>query len=215
MNEYSFSTRVAAARQVRAGLLAGLGFAAVELLAALARPTPLDTAPGLLEAAGCLLGTAGLVGGAAALLARPAGRRAASVAAGLWALVWGPRAAREAGWPSWVGAAPAAVIAAAPVGAAVGLSAVGGALLPALRTRPGPAPVGEAGPDRPDILLITVDTARADAGLTAGMTPDAGWRAFDLAVAAAPWTLPSMLSLMTGLANTAAVDVPRLSSKRT
>lgn len=52
------------------------------------------------------------------------------------------------------------------------------------------------GGDRPDLLLITVDTLRADAGL-ALPEPDR-WRVYEQAVSGAPWTLPAMISLFAG-----------------
>jgi hypothetical protein len=52
------------------------------------------------------------------------------------------------------------------------------------------------GGDRPDIILITVDTLRADAGLT--LPEHDRWRVYEQAVSGAPWTLPAMISLFSG-----------------
>jgi arylsulfatase A-like enzyme len=61
-----------------------------------------------------------------------------------------------------------------------------------------PCPVagGEGAGDRPDVLLITIDTLRSDQAVD---LPAAGWRTYSEAVSPAPWTYPSMLSLFTGL----------------
>lgn len=62
-------------------------------------------------------------------------------------------------------------------------------------TQTSPAPA-----DRPDIVLITVDTLRADAGAemaTVSLLAERG-TSFTGAQAPAPWTLPSMGTLMTG-----------------
>ena len=71
--------------------------------------------------------------------------------------------------------------------------------------RPAPAPIAPAA--RPNVLLITLDTTRADRigsyGYAAAATPNldrlaaAGVR-FEQALASAPLTLPSHASLMTG-----------------
>lgn len=51
--------------------------------------------------------------------------------------------------------------------------------------------------DTPDVLLITVDTLRADALF---QPPDAPqWLRFDQAISASPWTLPAFISLFSGL----------------
>jgi arylsulfatase A-like enzyme len=52
------------------------------------------------------------------------------------------------------------------------------------------------GGERPDILLITVDTLRSDAGLA--LPEPETWRSWDQAVSGAPWTLPAMISLFSG-----------------
>ncbi|HEX6737246.1 MAG TPA: alkaline phosphatase family protein, partial [Vicinamibacteria bacterium] len=72
--------------------------------------------------------------------------------------------------------------------------------------RPAP-PAAEPPPERPSILLVTLDTTRADAvGPDARGIEAVSWnalaargRAFRQAYAAAPETLPSHASLMTGL----------------
>jgi len=82
-------------------------------------------------------------------------------------------------------------------------------------TSPTPAPPGppeverpQARDDAPDILIISVDTLRADRLSTWGYARDtspnldtlaASAIRFDRAVAPAPWTLPSVTSLFTGL----------------
>ena len=53
-----------------------------------------------------------------------------------------------------------------------------------------PSPPGDR-----DRVLITIDTLRADRALALGTE----WRVYDQAVAPSSWTLPSMLSLMSGL----------------
>ncbi len=58
-------------------------------------------------------------------------------------------------------------------------------------------PVRQSGIHRPDVLLITVDTLRADAALS--MPSPGDWLVFDQAVSPAPWTSPSFYSLFTGL----------------
>ncbi len=63
------------------------------------------------------------------------------------------------------------------------------------------------GPAPPNILLITVDTVRHDASLLqegqwgskSPFSPTHGWTHFTRAIAPAPWTLPSMHSILTSL----------------
>ncbi len=97
---------------------------------------------------------------------------------GLLVLPWLlPRIATVAG---------ACVTLAVPVVVAAGLERGQGSL----------PPPRQAPPPGPDLLLITVDTLRADAGL---VLPDPErWRIYEQAVSAAPWTLPAMLSLFAG-----------------
>jgi arylsulfatase A-like enzyme len=67
-----------------------------------------------------------------------------------------------------------------------------------------PGDVADTAEPAPDLLLIVVDTLRADALANASDVPLLASLAtqsvvFDRAVAPAPWTVPSMMSLMTGL----------------
>lgn len=73
--------------------------------------------------------------------------------------------------------------------------------------RHGPAPGGPAPAGAPNVLLVVMDTVRADAtslqGSTLDTTPNLEALArrgarFDRAIATAPWTLPSHASLFTG-----------------
>lgn len=204
-----------------AATLAAAGFIGVEAAVAALAPRPLDPPLGLSELGLGLLGL-GLLYGIPSL-ARPP--RAVLLGALAWAAVWGPEAARGGGLsPSW---GWAAVLLLGLVGLprprlALGLSVVGALATPALRAaRPDSLPVGaseglhrnvttvtpEYSVNRPDILLITVDTVRADGGLRPGCSEGAtqgqggaieGWTHYSSAVAAAPWTLPSFHSLFTG-----------------
>lgn len=163
-------------------LAAGL----LEALAAAIAPPPGGPAPlGLWCAGWITLGALGALGGAWPRLGRWLPALGAAV---LW-----PHAARIAGLGTaapWL-ALPALALGRVPRRGAWGVLVLS-ALLPALalpRPADGPPGVG-AGPDR---VLITVDTVRAD------HVPAAppGWSA-QVGVAAAPWTLPSVLSLMLG-----------------
>lgn len=170
--------------------MAGAGFAAVELLAApAARPSVgVDAAEVL---AGVLL-LAGLHAAFAAL-GRRLGRRSVVVPVVLWAMVWGPEQARERGMAPAIGwLAPLAL---GVVGARWPAAAAAGALLGAI---PFGVPEPSAARCRtcPDIVLVTVDTVRADAGLIEAAGA-AGWST-GTAVAAAPWTPPSLHSLFLG-----------------
>ncbi|MCB9792497.1 MAG: sulfatase [Alphaproteobacteria bacterium] len=96
-----------------------------------------------------------------------------------------------------------------------GLGVLSAVLAPALilgglSLAPLPAPAPPPGPvdrDRPDLLLITVDTLRADRlgvyGHTGGLTPNldalaARGTVADDAVSASPWTVPSVAAIFTG-----------------
>jgi len=178
-------------------------------------PVPLDPVPTWTIIAGSVFGTAALLGGAAAVLCVLSRKHAGIAAIVLWSVVWGPHDARIAGWDR-VGWAPAIIMGAtAPYAPTLVLSigVASGALGPALRRRAEPA--GMVAPTRqdpsrdtrPDILLITVDTVRADAGLMnvgkwtsqSPFTPTRGWTHFTTAVAPAPWTLPSLHSILTSM----------------
>ena len=125
-----------------------------------------------------------------------------ALALGLWALVWGPDAARAGRLPDLAGFLPAILVF---LGAlrwprlACGLGVLGGLAAPALRTRgfSDYAALAQHVPAGPDVLLITVDATRADAGLLEGFD-GAGWWTFDQAISPAPWTLPAMYSLFNG-----------------
>lgn len=188
--------------------LAGLGFAVVESAGEALWGSPLDPEAGVWRTLGCALLLAALHALVAAL-PWPCSRRYRSIFAVLaWAAVWGPETARLAGQPAWLGAlAPLVLLAAARWRLALALSALGGLALPLARPAwfegPGPATQGRGGPD---LLLVTVDTVRADAGLLSGpwaaddpLSPEQGFSQATLAVAPAPWTLPSMYSLMSGM----------------
>ena len=191
---------------IRWAFLAGLGFAAGEAMVGDRWRGPLDPLPSFGWLLAGAVGLAVAFAGVGALLPRRLGWRRLVVVLVLWAAVWGPAGARAGGLPPWVGWLPA--IAAGGPGwwwprAGVGLGWVGLLWTPVLRVwerGEGGAPLRPPA-DRPDVMLITVDTVRADAGLLpqAGIDPAAGFRVYESAVAAAPWTLPSMWSVFTGL----------------
>ncbi len=145
----------------------------------------------------------GLGGALAAASGRRGVRALALLALGL---VLGPELCRAGGAPGLalglglVGGAALAALAWAP-GPVVGLAlAALGAAGPALRERAAPRWAPEQGAPTQPVLLITVDTVREDDGLLddPGFGPEAGvWR-YTEAVAAAPWTLPAVLSLLIG-----------------
>jgi hypothetical protein len=118
---------------------------------------------------------------------------AASVAAALVALAGGHASAAGApdGWPVAVGIVGVVALVAPRVGLVLAVGAA--AWAPALRVRPEPFEVGVRDLSR-DVVLVTIDTLRDDAGLDPGDGP--WWRA--VGVSAAPWTLPGMDSLMLG-----------------
>lgn len=188
---------------------AGLGYALVEAATARARGWPLDPAVAIWSALALALGLGLLHAGLAAALSRWSARAAAVLPAALWAAVWAPEAARAAGLPAALGAlAPLAFgLAAWRAPLVVLLGLLGGLAIPLARpSLEGPAgPAGE-GRGGANLLLVTVDTVRADAGLLDGpyapgdpRAPEAGLSRAALAIAPAPWTLPSMFSLMSGL----------------
>ena len=172
---------------------AGAAFAALEILFEPATRPPLGVSEGMLIGGAATL--AAMHGGIAAATARTLGRRAPLVPVVLWAMVWGPELARSAGHPAWLGVV-------APVGLLfVGLmrphAALAIALFGALPwNAPGPA-LAECGACD-DVVLVTVDTVRADSGLLrlAGIGPPE-WQV-GTAVSAAPWTPPAMHSLFLG-----------------
>ncbi len=137
-----------------------------------------------------------------------AGRRATlGLLLSAWALVWGPQAQRSLQVSPALGWVPAGVIgltswAHPPTGVVLGV--VGPALgVLARRARfQSSSPVAGVDPGpHPDVLLVTVDTVRADSELVdLGRFPaEDGWVHYEGAVAPAPWTLPAMISVMRGL----------------
>jgi arylsulfatase len=154
------------------------------------------------EGAG-LLTCFAIIGVVVGLLAPSRPALGTALALGLWALVWGPDAARAGRLPELLGLLPAAVMFAGALRwpwLACGLGALGGLAAPALRTRGCVAPKQALyhAPAGPDVLLITVDATRVDSALVDGFH-GAGWWTFDAAIAPAPWTLPSMYSVFNGV----------------
>ena len=187
----------------------------VEVSAAVLFPAPLDPVPTWTIIVASVLGTTALLATGAALLCMLSQRHAGVIAIVAWSAVWGPHDARIAGWHR-VGWAPTCVMAVMggywPAGV-MALGVAGGVAGPLFRARGEPkgqnalqrqAPTRA---NRPDILLITVDTVRADAGLMddgrwtsrSPFSPIRGWTHFRTAIAPAPWTLPSMHSLFSSL----------------
>ncbi|MCB9761910.1 MAG: sulfatase-like hydrolase/transferase [Alphaproteobacteria bacterium] len=175
--------------RIRDGVLAMAGFAVIEAAVGALWPA---AGPQVVtwEAALSVVGWSAFGGIVAAL---PQGHRLLPLA---WALILGPHLARTADAPALavvalalglVGVLRPRVGAALIVGSGLAAAAVG--------QRPETAPPIEGGAGR-DVVLITVDTLRADA---LGALPGEGWWVFDQAISAAPWTLPAMDSLMRGL----------------
>ena len=173
--------------------LPGLGFALVELLAAPAtRPAigvgPLELALGVLGLCGLHL----LAGGLSVRL----GPRAVVVPVVLWATVWGPEQARARGLPvagGWAAPVVLALVGSRAPSVAAAASLLGA--LPVALPRSADAPRARC-TTCPDIVLVTVDTARWDAGLVEAAGAS-GWEV-GAAIAPAPWTPPSMQSLFLG-----------------
>lgn len=143
------------------------------------------------------LGVVGLALGHALLawFGRRLGSRAPLVPVLAWSLIWGPELAREAAL--WVGLGAIPALALLAVGWWRPRVAVVACLLGAL-------PWAAAGPALAtcgacqDVVLVTVDTVRADAGLLAAAGADNDeWRT-GRAIAAAPWTPPAMHSIFLG-----------------
>ena len=192
------------------GALSGLGYAGVEASAALRYPFPLDPP---LDPHAAWVAAAGLALALAlisALLSLWAGRLAPVLAAAAWAAVWGPEAARTAGQPAAWGAAPVLVLLALgllhpALGLAFGVA--GGVAVALVRpTAEGPSAVTAPREGLPDLMLITVDDVRADAGLLGQapwtddpLSPELGFTHFTMAISGAPWTLPAFHSLFSGL----------------
>ncbi len=167
--------------------LAGVAFGGLELLASGWAPA-LDPPAGALGAAG-VVGTGLLCGVFALFPWRPR-----LVTALIWALIWGPEAARVSGVSVWLGVAPALVLLtlAKWPRRALWIGVLGGLLVPLARPKVRPAPAVHG----PGALLVTVDTVRADSGLLELL--DLEGCATGAAVSPAPWTLPAMASLWTG-----------------
>ena len=164
------STSWSAARN---GFFAGAAFAVLEASLTAILPVALDPQPTPLVVLASVLGTAVLIGVASWFASAINTRAAVGIALALWAAVWGPHNSRLAGWHR-VGWAPTIVIGGTALvapGLAVTLGVLGGASGGLFRTRGGPEGLQplrrEAGDRRsqPDILLVTVDAVRADAGL--------------------------------------------------
>ncbi len=199
------------ARAVGAAFLAGAGFGGVEAVAVRASEHPLDPALSAGAALGWSLGLGALFALVALALSRWSVRYSAALAVALWAAVWGPELARILGLAAaWGALGPLILLLLGswrPSAAAL-LGALCGALIPLARpglTRPAElAPLPSSTPRLPSLLLVTVDTVRADAGLLdpPALTQDEQLAPVSLpqvAISAAPWTLPAMYSLMTGL----------------
>ena len=192
-------------RSAGTGAVAGLGLVVVEGALALAWPAPGTSLAPLDLAVALSLATA--LGAAGGLLARLLWRRAPA------AVAWVPIAALLApqllrpfaldyAWDPVLSGALLLLVWLAPRLSA-GLAALIIVLAPALVAMgldrgAGGLQAVSAPPEQPgpDILLITVDTLRADAGL---QLPEPNtWRVYEQAVSGAPWTLPSMISLFAG-----------------
>jgi len=202
-------------RSVQAAVIAGLVYAGLEAFAAFTFPGPLDPKPTILAMGISVVGTGLLLGFVAFLLCRVTPRQAAAWSLVFWSAVWGPHNARMAGWHR-VGWFPTVALAcAAPFapGFTVVLGALGGITSGLVRSRGGQAGIVPLARDNarsgssPDILLVTVDTVRWDSRLLnegrwkidTPFSPMQGWTHFTQAIAPAPWTLPSLHSLMSSL----------------
>ncbi len=202
-------------RSVRNAGAAGAVFAGLEAFSALMYPGPLDPIPTAFAIAVSVAGTFALLALAAFILCRITPRYAAAWAVVLWSSVWGPHNARLAGWHrvGWFPTIALAGMAPFAPGLTVALGALGGATAGFAKSHGGRAGLVPVSRDNiragasPDILLITVDTVRAGAGLLnegrwkvdTPFSPMQGWTHFSQAIAPAPWTLPSLHSLMSSL----------------
>jgi len=200
-------------KAVRAAFVAGVIFAVLEACSAYLYPVALDPQPTLFAVGLSVAGTGLLLAVAALLLSTFSPRHAAGLSLAVWAAVWGPQQAQIAGWHR-VGWAPSVVLGSTALvapGLAVVVGAFGGvtgAIFRRRGDRAGLVPMSrpEASTKvRPNLLLVTVDGVRADAALmNAGQwrsdslfSPVQGWTHFTQAISAAPWSLPSMHSVMT------------------
>jgi hypothetical protein len=190
-------------RSLGIGGLAGLGFALLEGLLAWAWPA-FGGSPSWLDLGLALLwtGALGALGGA---LARLLWRRHGVLAWLPLAALIAPQLLRpfalDYRWDPVVSGAMILLAFLLPrAGAALGalVLALAPFAIAAGLERPGPLPEASPAPPAggPDILLITVDTLRADAGLQ--LPEPERWLVYQQAVSAAPWTLPAMLSVFSG-----------------
>ena len=120
-------------------------------------------------------------------------------AVGIWslfALTESAHVVQLSPWAFAMAAVPCAAVAFRWPGPGLVLVPLLAGLPPLLRAPPPPTPAPGAGVE---LLLITVDTVRADAGLlsAAGLVGAPGWHT-TTAIAAAPWTPPAMTSLWLG-----------------
>ncbi len=174
-------------------LLAGAAFVLVEVAV---RASRTDGAPLPVVEVALWAGILGGLHAAFARLARRLGARALAVPVVLWALVWGPDQARLHGWPP--GSGYVAPVLLGLVGARAPGLAAGIGLLGAVPLAPTDPPPPD-GPPGPHVVLITVDTVRADALLLDQLPEPGRWTRYTQAVAPAPWTPPSMQSLFLGV----------------
>lgn len=188
-----------AGRPRGAAAAAGALLVLAESALALSAPQPLDPPVVAAELIGLALAAAAALGAAAR------SSWGLGLVLALLGAIYGPELARAAGAPA------AALSLGLPLGLLLGALAwprarrglplalaLLGAAGPALRAAQGAPGAPATAPALRPLLLITVDTVRGDDGLLddPAFAPEAGvWRT-DAAVAAAPWTLPALLSLL-------------------
>ncbi|MEC8194597.1 MAG: sulfatase-like hydrolase/transferase [Myxococcota bacterium] len=203
------------AKSAAVAFVSGATFALLEVWVAYTMPAPLDPVPTVIAAAASVAATGTVVGLLGFGFALVSPRTAAGLALAVWASLWGPQQAQNAGWYR-VGWCPPVVIAGmalvAPP-AAVLLGTAGGASGAWVRSSGdavGFTPTARQenpGASNPNILLVTLDGIRKDSLLlhggrwkpTSPFSPMAGWTHFSEAVAPAPWSLPSVHSLMSAM----------------
>jgi arylsulfatase A-like enzyme len=202
-------------RSVRAAAIAGMVYAAFEAFGASVFPGPLDPTPTMLAMLVSVVGTGLLLATCAFIWCWASPKYAAAWTVVLWSAVWGPHNARIAGWHrvGWFPTVALAGVAPFAPGFTVAVGALGGITSGLVRSRGGREGFNPLARDSirsgssPDLLLITVDTVRSDAQLLnegrwkvdTPFSPMQGWTHFTQAIASAPWTLPSMHSLMSSL----------------
>ena len=203
------------ANAARTALIAGTLFASLEVAVAYSMPAPLDPVPTVFAAAASILATGVVLGLLGGLFALVTPRMAAGLSMAIWASFWGPHQAENAGWYR-VGWCPPVVIAglayvAPPL--AVGIGALGGASGMLTRTSGDAEGILAASREtrtrdsQPNIVLVTLDGIRKDSLLLHGgrwkpnspFSTMGGWTHFSEAVASAPWSLPSVHSLMSSM----------------